>query len=87
MTTLPLLGKEPADLQLGQMRARGLRRDAGLAGQFARGQRPAGQQRGQHVGARRIADQRSNHGDIGTRFHCSVLTEAFMSDKRLLWDR
>src|SRR5450631_3282665 len=48
---------------------------------LGRGQRAAGHQRRQHVGARGIADQRSNHGDIGTCFHPSMITEASTSSR------
>ena len=50
------------------------------------------QQRGQngamadrHVGARGIADQGGDHGDIGTCFHSSMLAEAFRQGKGLLF--
>jgi len=69
------------------MRTRGLRRDAGLVRQLARGQRAAGHQRRQHVGARGIADQGSDHGDIGACFHSSIIAEALASIKRLLLRR
>ena len=73
---------QAAGFQFGQMGARGLRGDAGLMRQLARGQRAAGHQRRQHVGARGIADQRGDHGNVGTCFHSSMLTEALMSIKR-----
>ncbi len=57
VAALLLLRDQPAGLELGQMRTRGLRRDAGLVRQLARGQRAPGHQRRQHVGARGIADQ------------------------------
>ena len=73
---------QTAGFQLRQMRTRGLRRDAGLVRQFARGQRAAGHQRRQHVGAGGIADQCGDHGDIGACFHSSMITEASTSIKR-----
>ena len=42
------------------MAARGLRRDAGRTGQFARGERTAIHQHIEHVGPARIADQRTD---------------------------
>ena len=72
---------QPAGLELGQMRTGGLRRDAGLLRQLARGQRAAGHQRGQHVGTRGIADQGGDHGDIGSGFHSSIIAEALTSGK------
>ena len=74
---------QAAGFELRQMRTRGLRRDAGLVRQLARGQRAAGHQRGQHVGARGIADQRGDHGDIGSCFHSSMIAEASTSIKRV----
>src|ERR1700720_4393957 len=65
------------------MRTRGLRRDAGLVRQLARGQRAAGHQRRQHVGAGGVADQRGDHRDIGTCFHSSIIDEASTSIKGL----
>ncbi len=50
--------------QLAEMAARGLRRDAGGMRQFTGGERAAAHQRGQHVGAGRIADQRGNFGHL-----------------------
>src|SRR5262245_6087082 len=63
------------------MRARRLRGDAGLLRQLARSERAAAHQRGEHVGARGIADERGDHGDIGTSFHSSMIAEALMSGK------
>ena len=77
---------QAAGLELGEMRTRGLRRDAGLLRQLARGQRAAAHQRGQHVGARGIADQRGDHGDVGTCFHASMIAEALMSGKGVAVD-
>ncbi len=72
-----LLGfDQPAGLELGEMRARRLRRDAGLLRQLARGQRAAGHQRGQHVAAGGIADQSGDPGDVGSCFHSSMIAEA-----------
>src|ERR1700728_496263 len=67
------------------MRTRGLRRDAGFLRQFAGRERAAAQQRGQHVGAGGVADKRGDHGDIGSCFHCSMVTEASMMIKRVVW--
>src|SRR5216684_3081928 len=69
------------------MRTRGLRGDAGLVRQLAGGQRAAGHQRRQHVGARGIADQCCDHGDVGACFHSSMIAEALTSIKRLFWER
>ena len=55
--------------ELAEMAARGLRRDVRRVGEFARGQRAAVEQRDQHVGARRIADQRGDGGDIEDLAH------------------
>src|SRR6266852_1063463 len=74
---------QAAGFQLRQMRTRGLRRDAGLVCQLARGQGAAGHQRRQHVGTGGIADQCGDHGDIGACFHSSMITEASASIKRL----
>ena len=76
VAALLFLLDQPAGLELRQMRTRGLRRDAGLVRQLARGQRAAGHQRRQHVGAGGIADQSGDHRDIGTCFHPSMLAEA-----------
>ena len=83
VTALFLRLDQPAGLELRQMRTRGLRRDAGLLRQLARGQRAAGHQRGQHVGARGIADQGGDHGDVGACFHSSMIAEASTSSKRV----
>src|SRR3984885_6591909 len=71
-------------LQFRQMRAGGLRRDAGLVRELACSQRAAGHQRRQHIGAGGIADQCCDHGDIGACFHSSTITEASTSIKQLL---
>ena len=76
---------QPAGLELGEMRARRLRCDAGLLRQLACGQRAAAHQRGQHVGARGIADEGGDHGDVGTSFHSSMIDEALMSGKGVYW--
>ena len=68
MTTLFFRLDEAAGFEFGQMRTRGLRRDAGLMRQLACGQRAAGHQRGQHVGARGIADERGDHRNAGPAF-------------------
>jgi len=83
VAALLFLLDQAAGLQLRKVRARGLRRDAGLDRQFARGQRAAGHQRHQHVGARGIADQCGDHGDIGACFHSSMIAEPLASIKRL----
>ena len=84
VAALLFLFDQAAGLELRKMRTRGLRRDAGLLRQLARGQRAAGHQRREHVGAGGIADQRGDHGDIGTCFHRSMIDEAFESIKRLV---
>ena len=66
-----------AVLQLSQMPAGGLGGHPGLCRQFARSQRLAVHQRHQHVGPRRITDQRGHARDIRAFFHTSMLTEAF----------
>src|SRR5260370_1029016 len=86
VASLLLRFDQAAGFQLRQVRTRGLRRDAGLVRELARGQRAAGHQCGEHVGARGIADQCCDHGDIGTCFHSSMVTEASTSIKRLGWD-
>src|SRR5205085_2623126 len=83
MAALPLRLDQAADLEFRQMRTRGLRRDAGFLRELARGQRAAAHQRREHVGTRGIADQGGDHGDIGTCFHASTITEAFTTFKRL----
>ena len=75
---------QAAGLELGEMRACGLRRDAGLLRELACGQRAAAHQRGQHVGAGGIADQGGDHGDVGACFHASMIAEASTSIKRVL---
>src|SRR4051794_11682803 len=76
---------QAAGLELGKMRARGLRRDAGLLRQLARGERAAVHQCREHVGACGIADERSDHGDVRTGFHASMVAEALRSGKRVAW--
>ena len=75
---------QAAGFEFRQMRTRGLRRDAGLVRQLARGQRAAGHQRRQHVGARGIADERGDHGNVGACFHSSMIAEALTTGKRVL---
>src|SRR3546814_2377202 len=60
-------------LQLRQMRAGGLRRHPGLGGKLAGGQRLAAHQRGQHVGARGIAQQGGDEGYVRSEEHTSEL--------------
>src|SRR5215472_7530529 len=50
--------------ELAEMPAGGLRRHAGREGQLARGQRAAAQQRAQHAGARGVAHQGGDFGDL-----------------------
>jgi hypothetical protein len=72
-----LLGCQQAAVdQPGQMRAGGLRRDARFLRQLGGSQRPSRHQRGQHVGAGRIADQRADERDVGAVLHGSILLEA-----------
>jgi len=75
VTALLFLLDQPATLELSEMGTCGLRRDAGLMGEFGCGQGAACHQRGEHVGAGGIADQRGDHGDIGTCFHTSMIAE------------
>jgi len=70
---------QAAGFELRKMRARGLRRDAGLGAQARSRSARGGHQRRQHVGARGIADQCGDHGDIGACFHSSMIAEAFTS--------
>jgi hypothetical protein len=76
MPSLSALDQEVGAFELPEVGTRRLDGHPGLRGQFARGQRPAGHQRGQHVGARRIADQRAQLGYVRTFFHTSMLVEA-----------
>ena len=72
-----LLGCQQAAVdQAGEVRAGGLRRDARFLRQLGGGQRPSRHQRGQHVGAGRVADQRADEGDVGTILHGSTILEA-----------
>jgi hypothetical protein len=87
VTALFLRLDQAAGLELCQMRTRGLRRDARLVRQLARGQRAAAHQCGQHVGAGGIADERGDHGDVRACFHSSMIAEAFTSIKRVLFPR
>ncbi|MEY9273749.1 hypothetical protein ABIE90_003646 [Bradyrhizobium diazoefficiens] len=66
MPALLLRLDQPAGLELRKVRARRLRRDAGLLRELARGQRASVHQRREHVGAGGVADQRSDHGDVGS---------------------
>src|SRR5690606_154780 len=66
-----------------QMRARRLRAHARVPGEFTRRQCNAVQQCSQHVGARRIAEQRRGVGDVGTDLHISIVNEIFALRKRL----
>src|SRR6185437_3816918 len=75
--------QQSARIELGQMRARRLHGDARLGGQFRRRHRFAAHQRGQHVGARGIADEGRDPGDVRAFFHSSILVEALTRGKRL----
>ena len=81
MAALLLRLDQAAGFQLRQVRARGLRRDRRPGARARSRSAPAGHQRGQHIGAGGIADQRGNHGDVGTCFHSSMLAEALTSGK------
>ena len=87
MAALLFLLDEATGLEFRQMRTRGLRRDAGLVRQFARGQRAAGHQGRQHVGAGGIADQGCDHRDVWTCFHASIIGEACVPFKARYYDR
>lgn len=77
MTALFFGNDEVTRFEFGQMRTRGLRRDAGFLRKFGRGERAATHQRRQHVGSRGIADKRCDHGHVRSCFHTSTLIEAF----------
>ena len=66
---LPVAGQKPRIDQLCQMRARGLRGHMRGIGEFAGAQRAAVHQRREHVGARRIAEQCRDLGDVGGVCH------------------
>ena len=55
--------------QLAQVRARCLPGDAGGLGQLGGGERAAAEQGGQHLGARRLADETGDAGDVGAVPH------------------
>ena len=72
---LVLDGKQLRVDQLREMRAHRLLGDAGEAGELGRSQRFAPHQRGEDLGARVIADQRSDADDARPVFHGSILVE------------
>jgi hypothetical protein len=76
MTPLLALGKQPAGLELSQMRARRLHSDAADPGKLGRRQRPAAGECRQHVGAGGIADERADLRNVWTFLHTSIVTEA-----------
>jgi hypothetical protein len=73
---LLLFGQQAARNQLGEMRARRLRRDPGFLGKLGRGESPAVHQRAEHVRAGRNPDQRRHKGYVRTFLHSSIITEA-----------
>ena len=76
VAALLLLLDQERLLQFGKMRARRLQRHAGLGRKLARGQRRAAEQRVQHVGARGIADEGGDDGDVRSFLHTSIIVEA-----------
>ncbi|MNL51688.1 hypothetical protein D3C87_1748060 [compost metagenome] len=82
VTALLALGQEASGFELGKMGTRRLQRDAGMRRKLRRRQRPPAHQRGQHVGACRIADQRSDESDVWAFLHTSIVIEAFSHFKR-----
>src|SRR5262252_7922079 len=69
-------------LELAEVPAGSREHDASLLGELGRGERPAVHERGQHVGARRVAQQRRDGGDVRSIFHS--LTIAEVSSRRKL---
>jgi hypothetical protein len=60
--------------QLTEMTARRLRRDACGIHQFTGGERPSAHQRGQNIGAHRIADERRDFCDANVSRHAKLLS-------------
>ena len=83
MAALLLDGEELGIDELREMGADGLRRDARLLGELGRGERLAGEERGQRLRPRGIADQRGDAGNAGSVEHASMLAEASTRGKRL----
>ena len=66
------------------MRADRLLGDAGDVGQLGRGQRLAGHQCREDLGARVVADQRGDADDAGTDLHGSMLAEPSRAGKEAI---
>ena len=75
MPPLALHGDKSGPLQLGQMAADRRQPETRFLGQLGHSKRGPGQQRGQHIGAGRIADQRGDTGNVRTFLHSLVFTE------------
>src|SRR5499427_1779084 len=69
-------------LELAEVPARSREHDASLLGELGRGERPAVHERGQHIGTRRVSQQRRDGGDVRSIFHSLTLAE--VSSRRKL---
>jgi len=77
--TVPALATDVQQARFDQpreMAARRRRRNSARFGELPRGEGAPVHQRGQHVGARRIADQGGDRSDERSIGHSSVITEA-----------
>src|SRR5258708_20910738 len=84
MAALLLDIDEAGILELAEMPARRREHDARLLGELGCGERLAVHERSQHVGARRISQQRRNGRDVRSVFHSLTLAE--LSTRRKLLD-
>src|SRR5260370_10394436 len=84
MAALLLDIEEAGILKLAEMPARRRKHDARLLGELGRGERLAVHERREHVGARRISQQRRNCRDVRSVFHSLTLAE--VSTRRKLLD-
>src|SRR5262249_11609511 len=83
MAALLLDVNEAGILKLAEMPARSRKHHARFLGEFGCGERLAVHERSQHVGARRISQQRRNGGDVRSVFHSLTLAELSMPCKLL----
>ena len=83
MPSLLLRGEQVRGIELGEMAARGLERDARGLGELAHGERAPVHEGGEDVGPGRIAEKRGHGGDDGTFLHTSIIAEPSTSGNRL----
>src|SRR5260370_33161842 len=84
MAALLLDIEEAGILKLAEMHARRRKHDARFLGELGCGERLAVHKRSEHVGARRISQQRRNDRDVRSVFHSLTLAE--VSTQRKLLD-